>query len=95
MQKKEFEKFSSWHKDLAFEVQNALESSVLLLCKSSFEKTGINNFCLGGGVALNVKLNSKIFKENYIKNLFANPLCADSGASAGSALTADFQLNKS
>ena len=93
--KKEFEKFSSWHKDLAFEVQNALESSVLLLCKSSFEKTGINNFCLGGGVALNVKLNSKIFKENYIKNLFVNPLCADSGASAGSALTADFQLNKS
>ncbi len=91
--KKKNENFSSWHKDLAYEVQKALEDSILTLCKKFYLKTGIKNFCMGGGVGLNVKLNSKIFKENYVENIFANPLCADSGASAGSALIADFQIN--
>ena len=92
--KKLKEKFSKYHKDLAYEVQNLLEECVIKLCKKYFEKTGIKNLCLGGGVGLNVKLNSKIFNEQYIENIFPNPLCPDNGASVGAALLADMKLNK-
>jgi carbamoyltransferase len=93
--KKPNETMLQFHKDLAFEVQNLLEIIVIKLCEKYFNKTGIRNICLGGGVALNVKLNSKIFKQKFIDNIFPNPLCPDNGAAAGSALIADANLNKS
>ena len=93
--KKPNAKVLRYHKDLAYEVQRLLEECVLKLCKKYFIQTGIKNICLGGGVGLNVKLNSKIFKQKYIENIFPNPLCSDSGAAAGSALIADTKLNKS
>lgn len=93
--KKSNEKFTKLHKELAFEVQRLLEECVLKLCDKYFKLTGIRNICLGGGVGLNVKLNSKIFNQKFIDNIFPNPLCADNGASVGAALIADIELNKS
>ena len=93
--KKSKEKFTTFHKDLAFEVQRLLEECVLMLCKKYFKITGIRNICLGGGVGLNVKLNSKIFNQKFVNKIFPNPLCPDNGASVGAALLADIKLNKS
>ena len=93
--KKSKDNFSNYHKDLAYEVQRLLEECVLKLCKKYYKITGIRNICLGGGVGLNVKLNSKIFNEKFVENIFPNPLCPDSGASVGAGLLADVKLNKS
>ncbi len=92
--RKENQKIKSWHKDLAFEVQSQLERAVLNLFKKYSVLTGINNLTIGGGVGLNVKMNSKLFNSKFCSNIFPNPLCADNGASAGSAMVADFILNK-
>ncbi len=92
--RKENDKITDWHKNLAYAVQKKLELVVTNMFKKYAVKTGIKNFCLGGGVGLNVKMNSEIYQLDNCKRLFANPLCADNGASAGSALLADFKINK-
>ncbi len=92
--KKSKDKFTNYHKDLAYEVQRLLEECVLKLCQKYYKITGIKNICLGGGVGLNVKLNSKIFNEKFVENIFPNPLCPDNGASVGAGLLADIKLNK-
>jgi len=92
--RKENEKITDWHKDLAFEVQKKLEDSVFNLFQKYSTITGIKNFTMGGGVGLNVKMNSKIFESSFCDKIFPNPLCADNGAAVGSALIADYILNK-
>ena len=49
---------------------------------------GTGNLCIGGGVALNVKMNTRLFELPSVKRIFAQPLCADGGAAAGAALGA-------
>ena len=92
--RKENQKITNWHKDLAFEIQDKLEKVVTNLFINYSNLTGIKNFTIGGGVGLNVKMNSKLFNSKNCNNIFPNPLCADNGASAGSAMLADFILNK-
>ena len=87
--------YSQWYKDLAYEIQSSLEDSVINLIKKININQKVNNFCIGGGVGLNIKLNSKLFEQKFVKDYFANPLCPDSGASVGSALLADSQINSS
>jgi carbamoyltransferase len=54
-------------------------------------ETGIHRVCLGGGVALNIKMNSRLFMRSDVEDVFPHPLCSDSGAAAGAALAACFQ----
>ncbi len=92
--RKENQIITNWHKDLAFEIQDKLEKAVINLFHKYSNLTGIKNLTIGGGVGLNVKMNSKLFNSKNCNNIFPNPLCADNGASAGSAMLADFILNK-
>ena len=87
------EEIENWHKDLAFEVQTLLEKTILRLIKWAIKETGLNKICIGGGVGLNVKLNSRIFKLEEVSDVFAHPLCSDTGAAAGAALTACYKEN--
>jgi len=82
---------TSWHEDLAFSVQEALEESVCRLVTWGMTKTGLRNVCMGGGVGLNVKMNSQIFMLNGVEGFFAQPLCSDGGAAVGAALGACWQ----
>jgi carbamoyltransferase len=43
---------------------------------------------VGGGVAQNVKMNSRLHQLDEVEDVFAHPLCADNGGAAGAALVA-------
>jgi carbamoyltransferase len=77
---------TAWHMDLAFAVQQALEDAACRLIRWAVTETGVSQVCVGGGVGLNVKMNSRIFALPEVSDVFAHPLCADSGQAAGAAL---------
>lgn len=82
------EPIDAWHHDLAFVVQRALEEAVERLVQWGMGEVGTGNLCIGGGVALNVKMNTRLFELSSVERIFAQPLCADGGAAAGAALGA-------
>lgn len=75
----------SIHEDLAFETQRVLEERVLTLLTHFQSETGMKNLCIGGGVALNVKMNSRIHKSGLFDNIFIFPIPSDSGNAIGAA----------
>jgi carbamoyltransferase len=79
---------TAWHKDLAYAVQYALEEAAVRLVRWAVRETGARNVCVGGGVGLNVKMNARLFDLPEVDDVFAHPLCADSGQAAGAALVA-------
>ena len=92
--RKEKEKILQSHKDLAFNAQLILEECVQNIVQWAIHKTKIKNICISGGVGLNVKMNSKIFQMSLVNDVFAHPLCMDSGAAAGAALYSCYKNDK-
>jgi carbamoyltransferase len=82
------ESHDAWHHDLAFETQALLEQAVERLVVWGIRETGLRRLCIGGGVGLNVKLNSRLFRHPELRDVFAHPLCSDGGAAHGVALMA-------
>lgn len=72
--------------DIAASAQKVLDEKLLVIARNVREKTGMENLCYSGGVALNGVTNWKIFKEAGFKNLFIHPAAGDSGGALGSAL---------
>jgi carbamoyltransferase len=84
----ESEELTAWHEDLAYATQQKLETTTTRLVKWAVEQTGIRNVCIGGGVGLNIKMNSNLFGQPEIDDVFAHPLCSDGGSAQGVALAA-------
>lgn len=84
------DEYEPWHENLAFAVQHHLERVVTNLIEWGMQQTGIDRITIGGGVGLNVKMNSKIFDMPGVEDVWANPLCSDGGAAVGAALVAEF-----
>lgn len=80
-----------WHFDFAYCIQEALEEATQRLVRWAQAQTGSSALVIGGGVGLNVKMNSKLFEMEGISHIFPHPLCSDSGAAAGAALIACWQ----
>jgi carbamoyltransferase len=72
--------------DIAAAAQYILEKKVSELVKNAINKTGVGNICLGGGVALNMKMNMKIREMEEVEDIFICPSPGDSGISMGAAL---------
>lgn len=85
------DEYEPWHENLAFAVQHHLERVVTSLIEWGIKTTGLSKVTIGGGVGLNVKMNSKIFEMPCVEDVWANPLCSDGGAAVGSALVAEFR----
>jgi carbamoyltransferase len=81
-----------WHYDFAYAVQAALEEAAIRMVEWGAKTTSSSNLCIGGGVGLNVKLNTRLFDAAGIARVFPHPLCSDSGAAAGVALATSWQL---
>ena len=77
---------SDLHKDVAYAVQDACESTMLSVARLALEKTRSRNLCLAGGVALNSKANGKIAACGIVDNIFVQPAAADDGVALGAAL---------
>lgn len=91
-------KITTFHKDLAFNVQWRLEKIVSGLILKYIKKNRIYDICLAGGVAMNCKMNGVISAMPEVKNIYVQPASSDNGTALGaacvSAVKKNFKLNK-
>lgn len=86
--------FTQHHFNIAHSLQVALEEKVLELTEWFHKKTGEENLCLAGGVALNCVLNARIRDKGPFRNIWVQPASGDSGTSLGAAIWVDLQEQK-
>jgi carbamoyltransferase len=75
-----------FHMDVAASLQSVLEKVLLHITICLKKKSGENNLCLAGGVALNCVANSKILTESGFERLWIQPAAGDAGGALGAAL---------
>ncbi len=78
--------------DLAASIQVVAEEIVLKTANHLYRKTGLNNLCLAGGVALNCVANGKLVREGPFEQVWAQPAAGDAGGALGVALLIAHQL---
>ncbi len=74
------------HENLAASVQKVLEDIVVDLADTLQRRTGHENLCLAGGVALNCVANSLVLERTGFSRVFVPSAPSDAGVSLGSAL---------
>ncbi len=79
-----------FHKDVSRSLQVVLEEVLLNKAAYLHEKTGQENLCLAGGVALNCVANGRIRREGPFKRLFVQPASNDAGGALGAAAAAHY-----
>jgi len=77
--------------DLARSVQEVTEEVMLRIARHIHCRTGQENLCLAGGVALNCVGNGKILREGPFENIWIQPAAGDAGGALGAALFAWYQ----
>ncbi|WP_046759070.1 carbamoyltransferase family protein [Kordia jejudonensis] len=80
-----------FHMDVAKSLQVVLEETLIAKANYLYEKTGAENLCMAGGVALNCVANGKILKNTKFKKLFVQPSSNDAGGALGAAALAYVQ----
>jgi len=75
--------------DIAASVQRVLEEILVDLARRLQRETGLQDLCLGGGVALNGVANGRILRESGFSNVYVPPAPGDAGCALGAALFAD------
>jgi carbamoyltransferase len=75
--------------DIAASVQRVLEETLVDLARALQRETGLEDLCLGGGVALNGVANARILEESGFRRVFVPPAPGDAGCALGAALYAD------
>jgi carbamoyltransferase len=73
--------------DIAKSIQEVTEEVVLKMATHARNKTGKENLCLAGGVALNCVANGRILRERIFENLWIQPAAGDAGGALGAALS--------
>ena len=80
--------------NIAAAAQKLTEELVLVLIQNLVKKYQIKNFCFGGGVFMNVKLNMKIQKMEELKSVYFMPSCGDESNPIGAIYHENFYKNK-
>lgn len=84
--KAESDDVSQDYMNMALAIQEVTEKIVLLLAKTAKERTGCENLCLAGGIALNCVANGKILESGLFKKIWIQPASGDAGGALGAAL---------
>ena len=79
------------HYDLARSLQLVLEESAIALAAWLQRRTGAQNLCMAGGVALNCVMNARIRDAGLYRNVWVQPAAGDAGTALGAALWTDWQ----
>lgn len=79
-------RISKAYKDIAASMQLVSEEVVLHMANGLHRRTGLDNLCLSGGVALNCLQNARILREGPFKNVFVVPNASDCGDGMGAVL---------
>lgn len=74
------------HRNLAASVQARIEDVLCEIALRQRERTGEDDLCLAGGVALNSLANSAVERRAGFKRLFVQPAAGNAGCSIGAAL---------
>lgn len=72
--------------DLAASIQKAAEEILVRQATYLQRKSGHENLCMAGGVALNSVANSRILRESGFRRLYIQPAAGDGGGALGAAL---------
>jgi carbamoyltransferase len=75
--------------DVAASVQKVLEDIMVNLARDLHRETGLDDLCLGGGVALNGRANARILRESGFARVLVPPAPGDAGCALGAALLVD------
>ncbi|HXO16112.1 MAG TPA: carbamoyltransferase N-terminal domain-containing protein, partial [Steroidobacteraceae bacterium] len=75
--------------DVAASVQRVLEEILVDLARRLQRETGLQDLCLGGGVALNGVANARILRKSGFRNVYVPSAPGDAGCALGAALHAD------
>lgn len=75
-----------FHMDIAASLQTILEKALFHVVGHLQKKTGMENLCLAGGVALNCVANAKLFAATGFKKIWVQPSSGDAGGALGAAL---------
>lgn len=73
------------HKDIAASIQQGYEVALIKLAEELYDQTGIKNVTLAGGNALNCVANGILQNQDFVKELFVQPVANDAGTSWGAA----------
>lgn len=84
-----------FHKDVAKSMQMVLEDVLIEKAKYLHCKTGQENLCMAGGVALNCVANARILRQGSFKKLFVQPASNDAGGCLGAASLAHVAITSS
>lgn len=74
------------HKDCAASLQKVVEDVIVGLADALQRRTGLEDLCLAGGVALNCVANARILEQTAFRRIFVPSAPSDAGVSLGSAL---------
>lgn len=77
-----------YYTEVAYFVQKTLEEAIIESVQYYKNKTGQDNICTAGGVALNIDANSRLYTDLKFKKIFTQPASNDSGIPLGNALYA-------
>ena len=87
------EKITDYHRNLAATMQYEFERAILCMAEWISNQTGISSFCLAGGGALNCSANGILLSQDFVKDVFVQPVANDAGTALGAALFVDSQEN--
>lgn len=79
---------TAFHRDVARSLQAVLEEILLEKAWYLHERTGADDLCMAGGVALNCVANGRIRRQGPFRRLFVQPAAGDSGGCLGAAALA-------
>lgn len=80
------EPVTQYHKDLAASVQQMTEELIFHILWALYDKTGLENVCIAGGVAQNSVANGKIIFNTPFKQLYIPSAGHDAGICMGAAM---------
>lgn len=89
--RKKESKITQFEMDIASSIQKVTEEIVLRMGHYVHKKTGMDNLCLAGGVALNCVANGELLRRGPFKNIWIQPAAGDAGGALGAALFGWYQ----
>lgn len=87
--RKKGDPFGKHEFNIAHSLQLVLQETVLRLTNWLHERTGLEQLCLAGGVALNCVMNAYLRDKGPFKNIWVQPAAGDAGTALGAALWID------
>lgn len=85
------EPMTKTHFDIARSLQQLLEETAIELCVWLHGKTGLDDLCMAGGVALNCAMNGRLQRESPFRRIWVQPAAGDAGTALGAAMHVDVQ----